>query len=849
MALTMVYFKNSLGKFAFVFLFSYTFLFTYSLILPSLSNAGVIIGAESKIPFDERQNYPIYVHFRPGNGQIVKLNPPRFSWPYLPNILFTKYSTKADFSFTLQISKSGDFKTPFFERRNISINFYNFLPELKGPSTWFWRVGYKEAQKDNQWSAVRSFQIAPDAVVWDRSNFARLIQDVKGHPRILFNAKNKTSVFDKCMKDSYSKKMSQYIIDSADKILDSPWYKSFPANDKKSMDYFTIGKSLVMVAFAYMLTGDSKYLSCKERFLKIASWPKGGTSSPEGVAGTTKWSTHLTEYLGLFYDWFYNELTPEERQIIHRSLEWRIDWTINNFAWLSNNGQSITYKSIGIKCSSHAYENLLVTIPGALAICDTSEVARKALKIGINYLVGITNGMGEDEAWSQGAGYGNGKMKWLMDATWYLQTTIPGLQLYKNKVYDAYIDFLSRITPIGAKYSSFGNWGHNELDWLKARITNAYRVAMLTKNSVAMQNWIDSKRRLADLGKPQIFSHSPWIDFVLPYYGEEPTPKPEKDLYKLFPLEGWVTVSSAPPSDYDAQKNAVSMTFACRPRGPEDHAFPSANSFDIYAFGETVTVGGGTTKNGSLFADNTMSHNTILIDGHGQMTDNIFSVVPYVGRIIAYRQGSDFVYWCGDATNAYNKQTGMLQFQRHVLFVDNAYFVIFDDLVAEKPVTFQWLYHITPAVRIDFDPNKFKIDYTIGDAHVILQHCANVSDLTFNKYGGREGYSNPITREVLLNENENPIDAYHLWISHKTPNKKMQFLAVIVPYRLNAKAPTIVPIDNTTVKVSYNDKEKIISFTKKQGVDISIDIQAFQRHKIVLNSPIKAPSNLRLLSD
>ena len=45
-----------------------------------------------------------------------------------------------------------------------------------------------------------------------------------------------------------------------------------------------MGRSLVSVAFAYLLTSDEKYAGFKERFLTIASYPPGGYASPEGAS-------------------------------------------------------------------------------------------------------------------------------------------------------------------------------------------------------------------------------------------------------------------------------------------------------------------------------------------------------------------------------------------------------------------------------------------------------------------------------------------------------------------------------------------------------------------------------------
>jgi len=507
----------------------------------------------------------------------------------------------------------------------------------------------------------------------------------------------------------------------------------------------------------------------------------------------------------------------------------------------------IRTSSIAVLCGSHPYENLMVTTAGALAICDESEVARRALELIIHYIIGITNGFGEDECWNEGAGYGNGKMKWLMDATWYLQTALPALNLGKNEAYSAYCDFFARLTPIGAQHTSFGNRGINERDWCTSRITNFRRVAILRHDAVAMQNWLDTRRRLSDLGVENTIPYSPWVDYVLPYYGKEPKPRVERRTAKLFPLEGWVTVSSAPPSDYDAQKNAVSMTFHCRPRGGYSHSFRSENAFDIHAYGETIAVGGGTTSNQSYFADSTMSHNTILVNGKGQLGSK-GGGTPICGRIIAYREGKDFVYWAGDATPAYGAESGLARFIRHVVFVKNQYFVIFDDLRTnpDSPATFQWLYHITPFVPLEFDRDTFAIRYTVGKTRVILRHMANTDQLTFRDLRGAKGMVNPITGEDLtrmdkLLRAENgeikvppPLDAHHIWISTTKPEKRMQFLSVIVPYRDGESEPKISPAGKLAVKVRFRRAENMISFSNARRADIVVDAEGIARLQIPL---------------
>jgi hypothetical protein len=50
----------------------------------------------------------------------------------------------------------------------------------------------------------------------------------------------------------------------------------------------------------------------------------GGDGSEDATQGN--------EFLALLFDWLYPDLTPNERQIMIKSLEWRVDHIMNNFS-------------------------------------------------------------------------------------------------------------------------------------------------------------------------------------------------------------------------------------------------------------------------------------------------------------------------------------------------------------------------------------------------------------------------------------------------------------------------------------------------------------------------------------
>jgi hypothetical protein len=797
--------------------------------------AQVVIGEESAVPVDSRQEWARYVRFRPGDGQTVTLNPPRMSWPYAPVIDPMGGKLPGDRVFTLQISANPDMSDPEVVIESTPINFYNFLPALEGGAKWYWRVCYDPGTDDEVWSDVRSFTLADDATVWDRSGLRDLRSLLRPHPRMIFTADSLDDILALRETDARSAELAEYVIAEADRVIEADWYLQFPEDDSdKSASYMNMCRGMVFAMFAHILTGDEKYAGYRERFLRVASWPKGGYASPEGAGAVGKWSSHVSEYLGLFYDWRYDDLSNEERAVVRGSLEWRLEHMIWNFTWKREDGKVVRSGSVAFGASSHPYENLMVATAGLIAIADESEMAMRGLEMTLNYLIGITNGHGEDEGWNEGPGYGNGKMKWLTDATWYAQTAIPELDLGKNEAYDAYCDFFARITPVGAQHTSFGNRGINESDWCSSRITNFRRMAMLTGNPVAMQNWLDTRRRLEELrGRtPQPFS--PWIDYALPHYAREPVPAPEAETSRLFPLEGWVTVSSAPPSDYAAQKDAVSMTFHCRPRGGYSHSFRSENAFDIHAYGSTITCGGGTTGNPEWFANHTMSHNTVLIGGQEQLAAKE-GAAPTYGRIVRYAEGDGYVYWAGDATQAYGEETGLAKFVRHVVFVDASYFVIYDELEMSEdaePTTFQWLYHIYPAVDMTPEPEGVGLEYRIGDTEVIVRHLAGVDDLDMRDLRGGEGMINPITGEDVTRTDKwrhgqnvpgfKPLDAHHIWVGTRTPAAAMNFLVVIVPRRVGEEAPVIEGLGDTAVRVSFRGETRTVSFADLPEADIIV---------------------------
>ena len=461
--------------------------------------------------------------------------------------------------------------------------------------------------------------------------------------------------------------------------------------------------------------------------------------------------------------------------------------------------------------SSHPYESAMDTTVCGLALYEHSALGRKWYDISVNYLAGISCGHGFDEAWNEGAGYGTSKCKWLANATLYYDTAL-NAGFGKSPFFPRLGEWFRRIIPVGMNHHAWGNQANASRG---NHLAHFRKFAYLTGDGRFLYNW-------QAYGGKKFNKFRPWIEYVLPYYYQEPKPKPESDYADVFPIAGWAMAASGPPSDPKTYKEGAGVVFQCRTRGGYGHSFNSDSSFQLHAFGQMLNHGGGSSGNGDAYAYHTMSHNTLLIDGLGMAQPSSGMLYPTYGRVVGYREGDDFVYMAGDPTRCYPHKPGNFSrwsldigdvykkralpyldhFVRHILFVKNRYFVIYDDVECTKPATYTWLYHIQPEGPFAFDQKAFAVNYGVGDVGVVLKHLAHPGDLKLEDRKGMDAYVNPMTGEDYRKtcKAKKPC-GHNLWISTREPQAKWAFLAVVYPTRPGEKAPAIERLDDATARV------------------------------------------------
>ncbi|MFT5367830.1 MAG: hypothetical protein ACI8V2_002791 [Candidatus Latescibacterota bacterium] len=812
------------------------------------------IGQSSLIPDDPTTHYSRAVNFAPGEGERVDLNPPRFRWRYHP----TQPGQGGDYTFLFQIARDNAFKD-LVHNIDTPFNFYNTIPPFDNTRSYYWRIGYKEGTADPiiHWSDTRSFTIAPDAQVWDRSSMAKPDFSHIGHPRLLFTKETLPKLRELIQKNEDSGNIFSKMQEEAIETIASTWWQNgLPKTDQQSAPekYYRIADKLVQVAFVYNITQDEKYARVKEHALTFARYPKGGLSSPEGAGGekdANEDATQATEFLALLYDWLYPDLTEAERADFVYTLDWRIESFVYDFAWKRNrNGTRparVHESSLSVMGASHAFEGFFDTFPACLAIYEDSEHAREGFHLGINFMAGVGSAHGFSEGWNEGPGYGNSKWAWQVNAMSYLDSVFPDYGIGQNPWLKRTGAFMRLQTPVGLQHAPWGHGSNNTRYFESGHRRTARKLAYLTGDGRFLANW------QAYGWTTDQYVARPWIECALPLWREQPNPLTEENHVRAFPRSGWVMAMSGPPNNPETYNKGLGIVFAARPRGGYSHSLACDNSFHIFGYGHDLSHAGGATPYGDACSYHSMSHNTILVDGLGQFQGRSDQSAPVIARLIAFQQSDNLTYWCGDATMAYPREPGevkhwwgglgdiykerdvrhLKRFNRHVLFVRNKYFVMLDDLEATQPTAFTWLYHIRPEGPFTLNAHSGSFTYQIDSVKVEVVHLLGAGQLDIHDMQNADGLKNPLTGEDYTadwksREGDKPFDvAHNLFVTNKEPQTQWRFLSVIIPTPPGDLSQNkIERLDDLTLKITAFGQTDIISFdpNTKHEANITIDL-------------------------
>ncbi|MBI2946098.1 MAG: heparinase II/III family protein [Verrucomicrobia bacterium] len=285
-----------------------------------------------------------------------------------------------------------------------------------------------------------------------------------------------------------------------------------------------------------------------------------------------------------------------------------------------------------------------------------------------------------------------------------------------------------------------------------------------------------------------------------------PAAKAPSDLPQSKVFRG-IGVASLHTTLLDSRED-VHLLFKSSPFGTQSHGHNPHNSFQLNAYGEALlTTCVYRDLHGSKFhyewAHSTVAHNAVLVNGEGQIKH---TPAPH-GRIEDFQLSPKFDYLAGDTTAAYGNR--LQRYRRHVAFVksdpDHPVIVLYDDLSAREPSTFQFMLHALKPFTVDERTGQLSVEQ--ARAGVEVRYLAPVP-LSFRQW---DGYQPKPDREVP--------NQWHVEAGTREKRKDCGVLTVLIPFRSGHredwKAERVESDSAIGVRVIRGDKVILVAFRKE----------------------------------
>lgn len=644
---------------------------------------------------DEPKAGRLTIQYGPTPETDVTENPPRFSW--LPVI-------DDDARYVLRVSSDPTYpkgKTETYE--GVPLNF--FTPDTifkPGDYHWSYATWNTNAKApSSSWSSTRSFTLGKDLAETPLpARKDRLAKSATTHPRLWMTQDRLSDFKDAVASDPTHCTWSTFYEKSVLPWMDREVMREpagYPDHKRVApiwrqtyIDLQELWYAIRHLAIGGKVTDNAEMIArAKEWLLEAASWDPMGVTSR---AYTDEWAYRVCNALAWGYDWLYDDLNKDEREMVRAALLERTR-DIADHAILNAKIHLFPY-------DSHAVRSVSLTIlPACIALLGDAEEAEDWLHYCIEFLANPYTPWGDsDGGWAEGTHYWMMGIAYLIDAANRLKS-YTGIDLYKRPFFQNTGDFPLYCKAPNTRRGTFGDDSTmGDYACIKTGL-NLRQFAGATGKG-AYQWYCDENLRL-NPGTEMAFYNWGWWDtnfdelvFQTDFPVIEATP-PESGL-RHFKGIGWVGVQHA----MDNPDEHIQFVFKSSSFGSISHSHGDQNAFCMSAYGEDLAIQSGhyVAFNSSMHRNwrrQTRSKNAILINGKGQYAEKDKSkAMAATGRILAAEQREDHIFIKGDATPAYQSLSPEVTLaEREIYFVRNSYFVFIDKIDAKTPVTIDWLLH------------------------------------------------------------------------------------------------------------------------------------------------------------
>lgn len=603
--------------------------------------------------------------FKPPHKYVCRQNPPDFTWPQISGAV----------SYELGIFADANLSDLRYSKINIPNSYYSFTYGFE-PGTYWWAVRYKNAKgEESLWSVPRRFTLDTNYHEFKVTTGEEIVNAIpKTHPRMWFT-QDTIGDFKNHLRETHGYDIYTKMLNTFRPYLNST-LPNDPGNPTTANNYVqSWSLRAQMAALCYHLTDDE---SQKEQYLNFAvkvmkhfnSWKY------DEPTDSTSFAAHDIAYFELMfrtamtYDWLYNEMTSQDRDIIRNAIIGRFDYvkdrSLKSLRSEPYNSHIWSYfNAYGIACMALVHDEEWVN-DYMVQMLDLQTPNFPPMSV-------------EDGGWSKGTRYwaygAFSRDKWFIDCLLY-----GGYMNYYDKMWAQNEALWALYMYPDNSYGSFGDGSNIQFPNYN-HIIGLTKLGKNTDNEVAY--WLRNKIGYLNAIQTQSFDAIMYAD-TFEKDGKAPNDLP---LSHVFVDQGAVGMHST-----ITDSNRISLYFRSSKYGSYNHMHADQNSFIIEAYGERLATKSGFYDNyhsthDKGFTRQTFAHNSVTYNGgYGQKDD----LMNFNGNVDNFLTHFDFDLAVGDATRAYNGEIG--KFVRSIIYLRPDSYIVVDDLEAKsgEKSTFEW---------------------------------------------------------------------------------------------------------------------------------------------------------------
>ncbi|MCX7918011.1 MAG: DUF4962 domain-containing protein [bacterium] len=676
-------------------------------IIPKSDEIVIIEFSEIQIDKTIKEVARLESFFWPKNGELVTANPPFFNWQKIPGID----------SYTIQYSQDSLFFSGTVYSYHISQNY--FTPDaLLDTGRWYARLEYR-SNKKLEYSSVISFLVTKHSRAFIPPHLPERINQSHPYlyitPDIMTTYRNEKSGVKKELWltiDNYVRTISYcFVPEEPEQYPNGIWNYEYWRNmvDKSG----AAQNHIILSAFHYLLSEDTVSAeNAKRIMLEVSKWDIDGSTA---VRSCDHAAQALLYSLSIGYDWLYDYLTPEERQLIRNCIVSRAEQMAAHLnpmqADPTNNHPWFNASALGIAG---------LAVYNELAEAKDWVEYTKQLYCGVFLCLG-----GQDGDWHEGIDYWSYTLFFVFQWLDCLRSAT-GLDLYAYPWLQHTARYKIVTHPpqsLGVPFGDSKSRPPNEFDALIM-----LRLASRYQDNLAQ--WYAKEIIRSPIRTWHVYFYL-WDDPSLPSFA--PINLPNTSVYRD---SGIVVYHSDMTNPDETMLAFKSGPYFGRRAG---HAHPDQNSFVFYGYGDPLLIDSGyyDTGKGNYYGSphhrgwtvQTKAHNTILVDGYGQAI-----YTPGAdGSITQFLNLGTMAYFAGDASSPEIYSSRLTHFVRYIIALDNRLFFIYDNVASSQPVRYDWLLHSSYPFSIEKEEKRVKI---IGKKAKLSLQFLNPESLSYTLSSG-----------------------------------------------------------------------------------------------------------------